>query len=180
MGIIIVGVDPAATHLASLTIGGPEPYEYTYMKAPIGVTERCLSAEAWMMARVERYAGIDRVVVALEAPVLGRGGAGSTIPQATVRGALICGAMRAGAEYVIDVNNQRWKKQIIGRHGLSKPEIAQHVELTWPRLWRDVERNVPKSFRQDIYDASCIALYGGFVAKLRDKVAKKRGVSRAR
>lgn len=176
MGAIVFGVDPAATHLAGVFLGGPKSYEYAFTRTPSKVSERCVYAYEWMHEQVAKYAAIDRVVLAMETPLL-HGQAKGTGPQTVVRGALIAGAMMAGAETLLDVHNMTWKARVVGNGHASKADIAGFVKTTWPELWNDVQTNVASAIRQDVFDAGCIAIHGTNIMRVRDKLSRRRSRS---
>jgi Holliday junction resolvasome RuvABC endonuclease subunit len=91
--------------------------------------------------------------VFVEAPLVGRGGVSSTLPQAYVSGALQ-GALWSRGANVSLVNVSRWKKVVIGKGNATKANVAEAVRLRWPDLYRRTKGDA------DCIDAVAIALYG--------------------
>lgn len=173
MKYVVIGVDPAKTRLHGVVWDGHR-YKLVKRTMPGDIVLCTVKAYTWIQRIIKetraRYLRDVTVVVAVEEPVLGspnRRGANATIPNAKVHGAILAGAYRAGA-VVIPVNNQRWKKEIVGKGNCSKEYVAAHVKRTWPVLYREA------GGVQDWLDASCIALYGMYVMNFREKMAAKR------
>jgi hypothetical protein len=135
------------------------------------MVDRLPTADQWMERVVRTARAYDRhVMVGIELPVLGlsgRASANATIPNAMVHGALVVGARRGGAE-VLQVNNQKWKKRIVGIPNAKKPEINLFVKKTWPALWKESKG------RQDVCDAACIVQEVERIHRHRQKIAATR------
>lgn len=93
-----------------------------------------------------------RVVLCIEEPVVGKGGAYATIKQSKVHGAIVAGAVAGGAE-VDAVQNSTWKKIVTGKGNNSKVQVAQYVRKNWKNLSSLAGPD------QDLIDAGCIFDY---------------------
>lgn len=117
----------------------------------------------------------------LEAPVLGVGGAGSTIPQAYVSGAILAAAVQGGSQIAL-INNQTWKKRVTGNGNCNKMAVSEWVEENWPLLYERTEiiedSRHPVDLRgradQDVIDAGCINLYGWRHVKMVERLWRRR------
>ena len=165
---VIFGIDPSSRKLAVVHgEPGKKHLGHEVKTLPARRPDACLVAFEWVGALVDRYP-FHHPYVVIEAPVFGRGGPGSTIPQAMINGALQAGAHDAGAD-VIDANNAHVKKEVLGRGNAKKDEIAAWAAATRPDLHAEFGTD------QDLCDALMIWTYGVGVLKLRDRIAK-RGV----
>jgi Holliday junction resolvasome RuvABC endonuclease subunit len=169
MKTVVVGVDPSSRKLAAvISIVGDEGDVVTNTRAlPQDKGYACHLAYEWMKLIVEENLGHGKVHVFIELPVFGRGGPGSTIPQARVNGAITAGAIAGGAE-VIDVNNSHVKKVTVGKGNATKDDIRDWVEVVWPELFEQISKD------QDLCDASMIYIYGRGIVTKRDRIAKRR------
>lgn len=171
----LIGIDPSSRKLAAVygTVGD-EPYvQYTIEKLPQDKPTACLMAYEWMHRLVSiQDVTKHKVYAAIELPVLGRGGPGSTIPQAQINGALLAGAQAAGA-IVILVNNARAKKEVVGKGNASKDDIRRWVKQAWPALYSDIKND------QDLCDSTMIYMYGHKTIELRDRIARRKTIEQA-
>lgn len=102
-----------------------------------------------------------------EAPVMGVGGPGATIPQAYVTGAIMAAAVQGGAQISL-INNQTWKKRVCGNGNINKLMVSEWVEEKWPLLYRKAPiittlaqgADLQGRADQDILDAGCLSKYG--------------------
>lgn len=149
---VVIGVDPSSRKLAAVA-GWVRPEALPVCALPQDKPQACVVAYDWVAALAgSQPPGCD-VYVAVELPVLGRGGAGATIPQAQIGGALMAGIVSSGARAIM-VNNSRAKKQIVGRGNADKAAIAGWVEHEWPDLYREYGAD------QDLCDATMIWQFG--------------------
>jgi Holliday junction resolvasome RuvABC endonuclease subunit len=169
MSDVVIGVDPSSRKLAAVvSIIGQEIDAQPVTRAlPQDKPVACLTAYEWMKTLVTEHLDSGPVYVYIELPVFGRGGPGSTIPQAQVNGALQAGAQQAGA-IVISVNNSHVKKATVGKGNASKDEITQWVSVVWPELHERIEND------QDLHDSAMIYVYGRSDVLRRNKIAKNR------
>lgn len=167
----IIGIDPSSQKLAAVvSVLGKENRAEVHTKGlPKDKPTACLLAFEWARTLVELAGG--QVYVFIEMPVLGRGGPGSTIPQAQINGALLAGAQMAGAE-VLPVNNARVKKDVIGRGNANKDDIRKWVSEAWPAMYARIGKD------QDLCDSAMIYIYGKHVIERRDKMMAKKHLGR--
>lgn len=167
--LVLIGIDPSSAKLAA-TIGTPgaEPH-ITQRKCSLArdKPKACAQAHVWITELIEEQGDDADVYVFLELPVMGRGGPGSTIPQARINGAVTAGAQIAGAT-VVDVNNAHCKKDVVGRGNATKEDIADWCREAWPHAYKMCERD------QDLIDSVMIWVYGKKVIAMRHRLAKKR------
>ncbi len=115
-------------------------------------------------------------VLYLEAPVMGVGGPGATIPQAFVEGSIMASAAQADAKITL-VNNQSWKKLVLGSGATPKDKIGPWVELNWKALYDKTPIMRIGQFKgrpdQDVLDAGCINLFGWKRVLLLESLTKR-------
>lgn len=168
--VVIVGVDPAAARLDAVVLYPDDSYVLHKRGMPTDIVMRCVTAERWIEGIVKEALKHGRVAVGVEEPVLGlhgRAGANGTLPLAKVHGCLLAAAYRAGAT-VLPINNQAWKRHIVGMGNAKKPDITRWVRVHWRQLYMDAKG------RQDSCDAACIALEVRRVLAFRAKVKATR------
>lgn len=165
----VVGVDPSSRKLAAIiSVIGDEIHAESDTRAlPQDKPVACLTAYEWMRDLIETHRDAGPVHVYIESPVLGRGGPGSTIPQAMINGSLQAGAQQAGAT-VVSVNNSHCKKVVIGNGSASKDEITNWIATVWPELHDRIEGD------QDLHDSAMIYIYGRSDVLRRAKIARNR------
>lgn len=166
MNYSIIGVDPSSHRLAVVVLGA-QP-EWRVRSLPTDEIARVAQAYSWMEWFIKRRVAIYPTYVAIEKPVMGIGGPGSTIPQAEVHGALVAAAVHAGAVYIEKVNNKIWKKSVVGSGSAKKEQIKDFVRLTWPTDYLEYEEKAKDNYssvkQQELYisdlaDARAIAEY---------------------
>jgi Holliday junction resolvasome RuvABC endonuclease subunit len=167
----IVGIDPSSRKLAAVVSRlGKEPDVETHTrKLPQDKPAACLLAYEWARNLVDMQGDTD-VCVFVEMPVMGRGGPGSTIPQAQINGALLAGAQMSAAE-VIPVNNARVKKTVVGKGNATKDDVRDWVKVAWPVLYDRIGKD------QDLCDSAMIYVYGKGVVQRRNKIAKAKNLT---
>ena len=155
---VSLGVDPASAKAAFVAIG--EDGEFlvkTFTR--FGKSGGPACASAWHATQyvhtltVTHFGGAD-VHAFIESPVVGRGGVRSTMVQCFTSGA-IQGALHDAGCRTQTANVSTWKKYVVGKGNATKEEVAKHLRLRWPALHAAAGGN------QDVYDAACIAIYGG-------------------
>jgi Holliday junction resolvasome RuvABC endonuclease subunit len=117
----------------------------------------------------------------LEAPIQGRGGPGSTIPQAFISGAIMAGAVQGGSQIAL-INNQTWKKRVIGNGNVNKLDVSEWVEDHWPLLFEKtpVIENLSQGHElqgrpdQDILDAGCLSKFGWKHVSMVERLGRRR------
>lgn len=123
----------------------------------------------------------ENTVVYMEAPVMGIGGPGATIPQAYVEGAVMAWAYEFSLDISL-VNNQSWKKRVMGNGNINKEEVTRRMPEVWPELlervpviekpqWSNGPRNHPD---QDLVDAAAVHLFGEWKQALIRKIRRAR------
>lgn len=173
---VVIGIDPSSKKLAFvITKNGRSPRVVT--RSLPDPSDHATKAD-WAERHTRRVASPYvkkgyRVVVFLEEPVVGRGGAYTTIIQATVGGGILVGAKRAGVKEIHRVNNQRWKKSVVGNGGVDKAKIKQHVAKVWPVVY-EMSKGPKGAADSDVCDAACINLHGQKVLKMEDRIKKHR------
>ena len=130
-------------------------------------TRRCHEAMQWTSNLVGTFLGA-KVYAFIEKPVLGRGGAGSTIPQAQVNGAVIAGAWEGGAIEVMSVNNQQWKKSVLGNGNIGKPQIKAGIANLWFDAYQKADGD------QDLLDSAGVNRFGHQVLKMHERIKVER------
>jgi hypothetical protein len=117
----------------------------------------------------------------LEAPVMGVGGPGATIPQAFVSGGIMAAAVQGGAVISL-VNNQSWKKRVCGNGGFNKFAVSRWVEEAWPALYGKAPiittqaqgKELQGRADQDILDAGCLNIYGWRHVEMVERMWRRR------
>lgn len=166
MGTVVIGLDPSSKKIAlSISVDGGPPLLRHRILAAGNVPHACLQSFRYVRDVVREYrAQGHRVFIFIEEPVVGRGGVRSTLSQTKTHGAMLAGAQSGGA-FVSSVNNQSWKKRVVGSGNAGKPQIKQWVAENWPYLLQEAKGD------QDLIDAGCIMKYGLDVVKTRDRIA---------
>lgn len=168
--IALIGVDPSSKKLAAvITLSDQSMPEIWSRSLADNISRKCFWAHRWIKMLVTSYVkrGYE-VVFFIEDPVVGRGGAHSTIVQARVNGAALSGAVMGGAKEIHTANNARWKKIVVGKGSASKPDIKKWCRIEWPVLFRLANGD------QDLCDAAGINAYGDHVLKLQKRIEKNR------
>lgn len=153
----VVGIDPSSKKVALFCISE----EGSYISHREWQADKKMSPDARpdflyqsrVMAESYFSSLYGDLYVFIESPLVGRGGARSTIVQAQMQGVLLSAAKAVGALGVYEVNVQTWKKLLTGAGNANKEEVAR-----WLRLNHIGFSEIASS--QDLVDASCIALYG--------------------
>lgn len=171
---VIIGIDPAASHLASVTaregrIGAVQPDLCDTSKVSFGspwhTTHTGLAMQwAWDILGVARAYGDP--VVYLEEPLVGRGGVKSTMVQAFTSGAVQAAFAMEGVPVHL-VNVGTWKKEVLGNGRADKPAVMELVRHRWP------DAAVATGGDQDLADAAAIAMYGCAQLRLQHRLAGK-------
>jgi len=161
---MIVGLDPSTKKLAfaykiGVEINGDEKtitnsrYSPTSSFVAYAETKHFLSGLERHVFDYERY-------LFIEAPVVGRGGANTTMKQAFVSGAVQAAAIELHWEVHL-VHNSKWKKEVIGAGNATKGDIRQHVVVEFPWV---------EGASQDLIDAIAIQEYGEKVVAMAKEI----------
>jgi hypothetical protein len=170
---VVIGVDPASTHMAFVAIHGDDFLVRVNKKLGKSGPEACHNAQVMtkeVIVECQEYCGEKNLVAFYELPVLGRGGFRSTIVQCFTSGAVQATLYDFGIQ-THTANVSSWKKAVVGRGNADKGQVAQSLRLRWDALYTAADGN------QDAYDAACIALYGRQL--LGQEVATIRPVPRS-
>lgn len=154
-----------------IELNGGSPEQNTAMAFDFMV-DYCISTH-------ERDGEYPRLFV--EAPVVGRGGPGPTIAQAFVTGSILAGATQGGSKITL-VNNQSWKKRVVGNGNVNKLFVNEWVEENWTELYKKApiinDSRHPKELRgrgdQDIVDSGCINLFGWKHVTMVERMWRRR------
>lgn len=166
---LVIGIDPSSAKVAATSFCDGELLGQSTTKLITEKSIACLNACLWIqkyIKKCEKKTG-ETATVFLEAPVLGRGGPGSTIPQAQVSGALLAGAGISGTRIML-VNNQTWKKEVCGKGNMNKDQITAWLKENH-RDFHDFCIHNDK-VDQDLVDSVCITLYGQKVMGMTERV----------
>lgn len=177
MGVVIIGIDPSSKKIAAtITTNGSNPEVWVRtLPDPAPIDLKCYWADRWMLSIVSKHVKKGHeVYVFIEEPVLGRGGARSTIVQSQVRGAMCAAARRANAKEVHGVNNQRWKSQVMGKGPHKKEKSKRHIHKHWPVVY-DMSRLINEGRHlQDLCDAACINILGQNIVKMTKRIEQAK------
>ena len=153
---VVLGIDPASTHIAFVAIHGDDFLVRVNNKLGKSGPEACHNAQVMtkeVLLECQEYFGEKNIVAFYELPVLGRGGFRSTMVQCFTSGAVQAVLYEFGIQ-THTANVSSWKKAVVGRGNADKGQVAESLRCRWPALHAASDGN------QDGYDASCIALFG--------------------
>lgn len=152
---ILIGLDPSSRKIALVyTDLSLDDLHVRAFPLPQAVIPALALAYRLTRRFVRRFTSKGhRVVLWIEEPVVGKGGAYATIKQSKVHGAIVAGAVAGGAE-VDTVQNSTWKKTVTGKGNNSKVQVAQWVRKNWKTL------STLAGPDQDLIDAGCIMAHG--------------------
>lgn len=161
----VVGIDPSSKKLA-VTLFLPETLEAKSISYKLRqksndtyspkVAHTSFSTVEMMVHKFHLRGRDTRVY--MEAPVVGRGGAKSTMVQSYVSGAVQAAFLSLGIPVSL-VNVSVWKKDVTGSGAATKDAIASAVhmklvDMGLNYLWRNIEGD------QDMIDSVGVMLYG--------------------
>lgn len=159
-GSVTMGIDPSSRKLAVVAIV-PSGRFYLLSKPLVKAKEKGGSPVACAAAyeaitdfatKIAVESGTTTFNVAIEAPIVGRGGIRVTLAQTFVSGAI----QAALAEFLTDVHvifPSQWKKAVVGRGNADKSDVARHLRSVWPTLADQIGSD------QDLFDAAALCLY---------------------
>ena len=170
---IVVGIDPSSKSIAIATfkVLGEKITPLSVDKFKSKAKKYDPSVSAWADAQVEavmlnlmnEISGSNGISVFIEEPIVGRGGAHSTIVQAFVSGAIQSAFTRRGATvYLVHVS--KWKKEVVGKGNATKEEVAEAVKGRWSAIAKYARSD------QDMLDAIGIGAYGAEVVKRAGRI----------
>lgn len=162
---LFVGVDPSAKKIA---IVAHHPVLYStaaqayvlYKNSEKQTTAslgRAVAAMEKFLEYIQPWSGGPKYAW-VEDPLVGRGGALTTMKQAYV-GGIIRGTLANAGFKVYGVNVSTWKKEVCGSGRAQKPDVARAVRMRWPKV-------VPLLGGDgDLTDAAAINLYAQEVVR---------------
>lgn len=157
------GIDPSTVKLASVIKSGAQ-FHVVVRKLPKDRNLACLRAYEFAQGIIAEYG--EHIQVYMEAPIMGIGGPGATIPQAQVGGAVMAGFMASGVAVTL-CNNSTAKKRVCGRGNVKKDQVKEAMMGVWPELVYRADGD------QDVIDAGMICLFGEHAIRLRAKIDKR-------
>ena len=187
---IIIGIDPSSVKIALVVTYGSDTSRVDAniykLRKEQDFALRCGFAYKTVSRELKRLAARHpdaELFAFIEEPVVGRGGAYSTISQSKVHGAIIAACYCSGVVVKTSgVNNATAKKQIVGAGNASKTDIRRWAKVYWGNLEEQIVK-FNKGDQQDIADAGMINRYGWKVVQTQNKLASyknKRSVKRRR
>lgn len=157
MSDLILGIDASSTKVAVVALPLSSGklygiYEATKLAKKAG-PQACYEAHKAMTQFLDAWDGFQ-LHAWMEAPVVAKGGAWSTIAQAMTSGAIQVAMYEHGLRTIEYVRPPAWKKEVVGHGHATKEDVATFLERTRPDLFAATGGS------QDLIDAACIALYG--------------------
>lgn len=159
---LVVGIDPSSKHIALVAKHPVTPTGMVWkgdIRTGKGAYKPEVAAEAMYqmqeaLGQVAAMAGgnIGRVAY-VEAPLVGRGGAKSTMVQAYINGVIQACLIQAGFKTYL-VNVQTWKSAVCGNGHADKADVQRLVKARWPSIGRACGSDSDKN------DAAAICIYG--------------------
>ena len=158
----IIGIDPSSRKLAMVAQADGNRDIHIVSEALVpkdsrgGTPAACLRAYDLVGSFVLMLQTVYRtrnICAYLEAPIVGRGGARTTMVQSFVSGA-IQASLQSHEIPVTLVYPGSWKKLVVGHGNATKETVSQHLRGVWPALMERAKRD------QDVIDAACICLFG--------------------
>lgn len=166
--MIVVGIDPSSHKLAAVVTDGDKIIDTLTIKLRDDKQIACGQAFRWIQeCIIDPHNMMMEGHIYMEAPIMGVGGPGSTIPQAQIGGAVMAGAAVLQVSLTL-ANNQAWKRQVCGKGNIRKDQVAGAMLTVWPELVHRVGAD------QDLIDAGAINMYGRRAVRLRAKVVRHR------
>lgn len=175
MSNLIVGIDPSSIKLAfyALHPNLPTvmPLKYTLgKKYSPGVAAAAMDATLEAVERMTTMSKSATRFAFMEAPVIGRGGARSTIVQAHTSGVVQACLIKSGFT-VYMVNQSTWKTWLTGRPNVGKDYVVNAMKGRYPKDHKAAGSD------GDVLDAAALARYGWEAARLGSVVAQDGSLS---
>lgn len=170
--MLVLGVDPSTKSLAVAITNSRNQRtpEMLKIRLPEDRSQACATAfrefSSLLLDLRDETGQIPYVF--LEAPVVGRGGAYSTIAQANVGGAVMAATAESGG-FLRLANVSTWKKVVVGRGNMKKPEVTHAMEVVWPEAYAEADGD------QDLIDAAAINIFGRKRVQLRLALLQRCG-----
>lgn len=174
MGDVFIGVDPDSTRLTALVSKKDWwTVRRKILPPPQDVPTWCDAAWVWVYRLVKKYKDEGhRVHFFVEKPFVSKFKPSAAIPLSRLNGACLAAAHRAGADTVLDVTIQSWKKEVVGKGDATKPEVATWCKVYWRLVWDEAQKLPASQGRQDVCDAAAINRYGVKNVKKQRRVRK--------
>ena len=178
----VLGVDPSSVKIAVVESSKPNVKKATIHVCHFQYEEiekKVLEAFDFMFDFIMEIRERDgeSPAVFLEAPVMGVGGPGATIPQAFVSGSIMAAVAQADAGLKL-VNNQSWKKRALGNGNINKVEVRNRMGVVWPELVKQIPIMEKGEFKgypdQDLIDAGGLNRFGWHHVELLTRLKKRR------
>jgi Holliday junction resolvasome RuvABC endonuclease subunit len=171
----VVGVDPSSKTIALVAkhpvIGTVSAQKYILAKkaGPEACSVAMEVMQEWMH-QVDQIAplGGNRLAF-IEAPVIGKGGARTTMVQAFVSGVIQACFIQGGFNVYL-VQNTAWKRVVVGDGSASKDACARAIAGRWPRVYQLAQGD------QDLLDAAAICIYGRITSSRAGNLAGASGL----
>lgn len=173
MATAIIGCDPSSKKLASVITRDDVLWDTQafWVRNPNRKAEiplACRNAYVYVRTLINELHDLgDDIYIAVEEPLLGRGGPQATIPQAKVFGAVMAAASIYPEVHIISTPVPTWKKYYTGKGNSGKQEVAHAVMLYWPALYEQIKTD------QDLLDAAAINRYAASVASHEQSYANR-------
>ena len=159
---LIVGIDPSAKHIA-IVAHSETLHIQTAQKYPLylkGETKQTVASLGRAVEAIETFLVWADMVSPdgpryawVEDPLIGRGGAVTTMKQAYV-GGIIRGVLVRRSFQVYGVNVSTWKAQVCGNGRADKAQVGRVVAVQWPKISGLVKGD------GDLTDAAAICIFG--------------------
>jgi hypothetical protein len=178
------GIDPSSRRLAITTTdrdADPDEFDITIIELP-GEGDHPANCDVAFVGMIEYVMKIRERTgqsprLYLEAPVMGVGGPGATIPQVFVSGAVLAAAGETDCKITL-VNNKTWKKRVLGNGNINKDNTAVEMKRVWKEFWIAVpvlEKGEFKGKKDlDIIDSGGLNRFGWWNVGLTERIQKRR------
>lgn len=162
---LVVGVDPSARKIAivahqpvvlSTVVFTSVLYKTPGKQTPESLAKAVEAMESFLtqvalMGHGPKYAWV-------EDPLIGRGGAVTTMKQSLVQG-IVRGMLARAGFTVYGVNVSTWKKDVVGNGRAEKSDVARTVKIKWPKIMPLLGGD------GDLVDAAAINIFGQAVLR---------------
>lgn len=159
---LVVGIDPSSKHIALVAKHPVTPTGMVW-KGDVCKPRKAYSPDVAAEAMYQMQDVLGQVaamstgnigrVAYVESPLIGRGGAKTTMVQSYVNGVIQACLIQAGFQVYL-VNVQVWKSAVCGSGHADKADVQRVVKARWPSIGRACGSDTDKN------DAAAICLYG--------------------
>lgn len=175
---LFMGIDPSAKKIAVVMafplLGVSEARAYPlYLKGQtkqdVASMGRALDAMVEVIGHAQRLLGttVGNAYAWVEDPLIGRGGALTTMKQAYI-GGIIRATLASAGFNVYGVNVSTWKKQVCGSGRAEKADVARVVKIRWPKVVSLLGGD------GDLTDAAAICLHAQDVSVKAERIRTAR------